>query len=172
MKCPNCGAEAFGNYCEYCGTKLGNNAEGGYQPFTYNYNYNYTNNYRQPFAANTGKYANPQQQQPPPQQQRPPQYQQQPQQQQYQPYNPFQQQHAGKTGPDYSRSEKSTLTCLLLCLLFGIFGIHRFYVGKIGTGLLYLFTFGFISVIGTGIDLILIACGVFKDGNGKTLKWQ
>ena len=50
----------------------------------------------------------------------------------------------------------------LLCLLLGYLGVHRFYVGKIGTGLLYLFTFGF-GGLGVLLDLIIIICGGFRD---------
>ncbi|MCR8910268.1 TM2 domain-containing protein, partial [Borreliella burgdorferi 297] len=53
------------------------------------------------------------------------------------------------------------LIVFLLCLLFGYLGVHRFYVGKIGTGLLYLFTFGFLYV-GVLIDLIRITTNKFK----------
>lgn len=65
-------------------------------------------------------------------------------------------------------SPKSRLAALLLCWFFGILGVHRFYVGKIGTGLLQLFTFGGF-VIWTLIDLILIIAGVFKDKQGRPL---
>ncbi|WP_215539001.1 TM2 domain-containing protein [Borreliella bavariensis] len=50
---------------------------------------------------------------------------------------------------------------LLICLFFGCLGAHRFYVGKIGTGFLYLFTGGLL-LIGAFIDLIRIATNKFE----------
>jgi len=68
-------------------------------------------------------------------------------------------------------SPKLRLVALLLCFFLGGLGIHRFYVGKIGTGILWLITLGFLG-IGTVVDFILILAGVFKDKEGKTLiKW-
>ncbi|MBR4703280.1 MAG: NINE protein [Oscillospiraceae bacterium] len=66
-------------------------------------------------------------------------------------------------------SPKSRLAALLLVLFLGILGIHRFYVGKVGTGILYFFTAGFFG-IGWLIDLILIVCGVFRDRRGLPLR--
>ena len=62
-------------------------------------------------------------------------------------------------------SEKSKGIAFLLCLLFGYFGVHYFYVGRIGTGLLYLFTIGMFG-IGWIIDIFLILFGKFKDSKG------
>ena len=62
-------------------------------------------------------------------------------------------------------SPKSRLAALLLCLFLGELGIHRFYVGKVGTGILWLLTVGFFG-IGTLIDFILICIGNFKDSRG------
>ena len=50
----------------------------------------------------------------------------------------------------------------------GVIGAHRFYVGKIGTGLLMVFTLGGL-VIWTFIDLILIIVGKFKNKDGEVL---
>ena len=69
----------------------------------------------------------------------------------------------------YDYSPKSRIAALLMCIFLGEFGVHYFYVGKIGMGLLYLFTFGFFG-IGWFIDIIRIACGTFTDRNGFYLK--
>ena len=47
-------------------------------------------------------------------------------------------------------NQKSKFFTMLLCLVFGVFGIHRFYTGKFWTGVLYLFTGG-LAGIGVGI---------------------
>lgn len=49
--------------------------------------------------------------------------------------------------------EKNKWIALLLCVCFGYFGIHKFYEGKIGLGILYMFTMGFFG-IGWIIDII------------------
>jgi hypothetical protein len=63
-------------------------------------------------------------------------------------------------------SSKSRLAALLLCWFFGIFGVHRFYVGKIGTGILQIITLGGLG-IWTLVDFILIIVGSFKDKQGR-----
>ena len=54
----------------------------------------------------------------------------------------------------------------LICFFLGGLGIHRFLVGKIGTGILYLLTGGLFG-IGALVDFIMILCGKFtrKDGS-------
>ena len=66
-------------------------------------------------------------------------------------------------------SPKSGLTALILCLLLGWFGIHRFYVGKSGTGILYLITGGLFG-IGVFVDAFRILTNSFKDNMGLPLK--
>jgi DUF4097 and DUF4098 domain-containing protein YvlB/predicted Ser/Thr protein kinase len=65
-------------------------------------------------------------------------------------------------------SDKIILPAFLLAFFFGVFGAHRFYVGKIGTGLLQLFTLGGLGIWAV-IDWILILCKVFTDGQGRRL---
>ncbi len=66
-------------------------------------------------------------------------------------------------------SAKSKGVVAVLCFFFGCIGVHRFYTGKIGTGILWLFTLGFLGV-GTLVDFIMILCGSFKDKNGAVIK--
>ncbi len=65
-------------------------------------------------------------------------------------------------------SEKKMVVAALLCLFFGIVGFHRFYVGKIGTGILQIFTFGGLGIWSL-IDFVMILTGSFKDSEGKSL---
>jgi len=70
-----------------------------------------------------------------------------------------------------AESEYTRVVVLLLCLFVGWLGVHRFFVGKIGTGVLQLCTLGGLG-IWAFIDLILIICGEFKDKSGrKILRW-
>lgn len=70
-----------------------------------------------------------------------------------------------QNGVPYMASYKSRLAALILCAVLGVLGVHRFYAGKIGTGLLWLFTGGFFG-IGYIIDIISIATGSFTDSSG------
>ncbi len=67
------------------------------------------------------------------------------------------------------KSEKNFVTTALLCFFLGGLGVHRFYVGKIGTGILMLLTLGGFG-IWMIIDLIIIITGNFKDKNGLKIK--
>ncbi len=63
-------------------------------------------------------------------------------------------------------SNKSQTVAFILCFLIGILGIHRFYLGHIGLGVLYLLTFGLCG-IGALVDLILILTGSLKPKDGE-----
>ncbi len=70
---------------------------------------------------------------------------------------------------DLHVSDKSNTVALCLCIFLGIFGIHHFYVGKVGMGILYFFTFGLFG-FGWIVDIIRIVCGVFRDRDGLPLR--
>ena len=66
-------------------------------------------------------------------------------------------------------SDNKRLVALLLCLFLGVIGVHRFYVGKVGTGILQIVTLGGFG-IWVLIDLIMIILGKFSDKEGNVLE--
>ena len=66
-------------------------------------------------------------------------------------------------------SNRDWLVTLLFSIFLGYLGIHRFYVGKIGTGILYLLTAGLFG-IGYLVDFIKIICGKFTDKDGNAIR--
>ena len=66
------------------------------------------------------------------------------------------------------KSDKDWLVTLLLCWFLGVVGGHRFYAGKIGTGILQLLTLGGCG-IWVIIDLILVITGKFTDAQGNVI---
>ena len=66
-------------------------------------------------------------------------------------------------------SEKSGIACLLFLILLSPWGIHRMYVGKVGTGILFLLTLGGLGLWWL-IDLILLCVGSFTDAAGRVVK--
>ena len=64
---------------------------------------------------------------------------------------------------------KNKIIALLLAIFVGGLGIHRFYVGKIGTGIIWLLTAGCLG-IGWIIDIVMIAIGSFRDKAGMPLQ--
>ena len=68
-------------------------------------------------------------------------------------------------------SAKSRTAALVLAIFLGGLGIHKFYLGRVGMGILYLFTGGLLG-IGWLIDIITIAVGSARDGFGlPVLDW-
>lgn len=65
-------------------------------------------------------------------------------------------------------SERKLAPAVILCVLFGVFGAHRFYTGKTGTAVLQLFTLGGLGIWAT-IDLIFLILGNFRDKEGRRL---
>ena len=68
-------------------------------------------------------------------------------------------------------SPKSWVATLLLSLFLGEFGIDRFYLGKVGTGILKLVTLGGFGLWWL-IDLIFVIAGATKDKRGRLVKYQ
>lgn len=80
---------------------------------------------------------------------------------------PTQHYPSAPTNTDYA-PQKSFLVTWLLSLLLGGLGTDRFYLGKVGTGLLKLLTLGGLGLWAL-IDLILILSGAMRDRTGRPL---
>ena len=65
-------------------------------------------------------------------------------------------------------SDRSRLAAAILCLVFGVLGVHRFYVGKVGTGILQLVTAGGLGIWWL-VDLVVILVGGFRDARQRLL---
>jgi hypothetical protein len=88
---------------------------------------------------------------------------------QYQQPPPQYHQQASYSQQDAVLSPKSRLAVTLLAFFLGELGVHRFYIGKVGTGLAMLFTLGGLG-IWAFIDFILAAAGSLKDSNDLPIK--
>ncbi|PJO44863.1 TM2 domain-containing protein [Lysinibacillus xylanilyticus] len=66
-------------------------------------------------------------------------------------------------------SDRNYIATILLCFFLGSLGVHRFYAGKIGTGILMIITVGGLG-IWTLIDFITIIIGKFRDSEGMEIK--
>lgn len=76
---------------------------------------------------------------------------------------------ANDMAPGTTIGNKSFITTWLLSLFLGLFGIDRFYLGKVGTGIVKLLTFGGIGIWAL-IDLVIILAGGMRDKRGFALR--
>lgn len=65
-------------------------------------------------------------------------------------------------------NRKSKLETLLFTFFLGNYGVHRFYTGYIGFGILWLLTGGLFG-FGTLVDFIMICTNRYVDSNGNEL---
>lgn len=72
---------------------------------------------------------------------------------------------------DVTISSKSKGVAIVLCIFLGLLGVHRFYVGKVGTGIIWLFTSG-CFVVGWIYDLVMICNNNFTDSEGAVIRPQ
>ena len=67
-------------------------------------------------------------------------------------------------------SDKNLFLVATLCFLLGVFGVHRFYCGKIMSGVLMIFTIGGLGIWAL-VDFIIVCFGEFTDSQGRKIKY-
>ena len=67
-------------------------------------------------------------------------------------------------------SDKNFLLVATLCFVLGVFGVHRFYCGKIMSGFLMVFTIGGLRIWAL-VDFIIVCFGEFTDSQGRKIKY-
>ena len=73
---------------------------------------------------------------------------------------------------DPAASRCSRLVAILLVVLLGLVGAHRFYVGRIGSALLMIFTLGGLGIWWL-VDIIIVSTGQLADREGKRVtEWE
>ena len=154
LRCPNCGANIMPNNnsnmltCAYCNSTYALDFNSGYLTKIVNNNVGTSNveaanvtinNYYSPQQPSLNNYQN----------------------------NMITGNYASSAGGT-AVSDKNRTTVVILCVFLGFFGVHYFYVNKIGLGLLYLFTWGLFG-FGWLIDIIRTVSGSFPDEHGRPI---
>jgi len=140
--CTVCGAQFNGNFCPKCGKASTERYYQNSAEYPNDYGYRADPNY----AYRQAPYNNP-----------------------YYRQNPYAQNYGYSYTNRGPISSKSRLAALLLCIFLGMIGVHHFYAGRVGYGVLYIFT-GALFGIGWLVDLILIATGSYKDQYGFVIE--
>lgn len=78
-------------------------------------------------------------------------------------------------GPADGPSSRKIAPAILLCFFVGVLGIHRFYAGKVGSGAtMLMLSLTVVGLVVTGIwalvDLLTLAVGGFRDGDGRPMR--
>lgn len=145
MECPNCGAQVVGSVCEYCGSIL---KSADPQVVIVN---NYYGPDAKPGQADASQWSTPQTA--------------------YSPQASGAAPASSAPAVDPNVSPKSRTITVLLAVFFGYLGVHRFYSGRIGLGVLYLLTCG-LFCFGWGIDIVMSLLGILRDGQGRYIsRW-
>ena len=74
----------------------------------------------------------------------------------------------GPVESDSGKSDKQKIPAALLCWFLGVIGVHRFYLGYTGIGVIQLLTLGGCGIWAI-IDFIMILTGGLKDADGREL---
>ncbi len=163
MKCTCCGAEVTGRFCEYCGTEAkrddmppvnnGNAQANNATSQTIINNYynsntgsgNVSGEYHEPAQAFRSTIQDPVRTQ-----------------------EPLATRTPVSTPVVQEKSSRSKSVMLILWFFLGVFGVHHFYAGRVGMGVLYLCTAGLCG-IGWVVDIILLLTNSYRDGDGKVV---